>query len=141
MGPEKIDHLGIAVSSLEKTLPFYQQVLGLKLVHEEVIPDQQVRTAFLQLGESTLELLEPTSPDSPVAKFIAKRGEGIHHIAYAVSDIRAKLREAKEAGIRLIDEEPRPGGHGKWIAFLHPKDTYGVLTEYCQRMESEQGSK
>lgn len=135
VSPEKIDHLGIAVSSIEKTLPFYKGSLGLQVIHEEVIPDQMVRAVFLQVGESTVELLEPTSPDSPIAKYIAKRGEGIHHIAYAVSDIKAKLQEAKEAGIRLIDEQPRPGGHGKLIAFLHPKDTHGVLTEYCQRVE------
>jgi methylmalonyl-CoA epimerase len=137
MRPEKIDHLGIAVTSVEKALPFYQSTLGLQVVHEEVISDQQVRAVFLQVGESTIELLEPTSADSPIAKFIEKRGEGIHHVAYAVADIRAKLREAKEAGIRLIDEEPRPGGHGKLIAFLHPKDTGGVLTEYCQRLHGE----
>jgi methylmalonyl-CoA/ethylmalonyl-CoA epimerase len=137
MRPEKIDHLGIAVRSVEKALPFYQGPLGLQVIHEEVISDQKVRAVFLQVGESTIELLEPTSSDSPIAKFIEKRGEGIHHIAYAVADIRAKLREAKEAGIRLIDEEPRPGGHGKLIAFLHPKDTNGVLTEYCQRVHGE----
>jgi methylmalonyl-CoA epimerase len=137
MRPEKIDHLGIAVFSIEKALPFYQGPLGLTVIHEEIIPDQKVRAVFLQVGESTIELLEPTDAESPIARFIEKRGEGIHHVAYQVTDIRAKLKEAKEAGIRLIDEEPRPGGHGKLIAFLHPKDTHGVLTEYCQRVDAE----
>jgi methylmalonyl-CoA/ethylmalonyl-CoA epimerase len=137
MRPEKIDHLGIAVFSIEKALPFYQGPLGLTVIHEEIIPDQKVRAVFLQVGESTIELLEPTDAESPIARFIEKRGEGIHHVAYQVTDIRAKLKEAKEAGIRLIDEEPRAGGHGKLIAFLHPKDTHGVLTEYCQRVDAE----
>ncbi|BCJ85842.1 methylmalonyl-CoA epimerase [Effusibacillus dendaii] len=133
--PLKIDHLGIAVASIEKTLPLYEGPIGLKVIHEEVIADQKVRAVFLQVGESTVELLEPTSPDSPIAVFLEKKGPGIHHVAYAVEDIAAKLAEAKAAGIRLIDEQPRPGGHGKMIAFLHPKDTFGVLTEYCQRIE------
>lgn len=133
--PLKIDHLGIAVESIEQTLPLYEGPIGLQIIHEEVIEDQKVRAVFLQVGESTVELLEPTSPDSPIALFLAKKGQGIHHVAYAVDDIEAKLSEAKAAGIRLIDEQPRAGGHGKKIAFLHPKDTFGVLTEYCQRIE------
>ncbi|MFC4767228.1 methylmalonyl-CoA epimerase [Effusibacillus consociatus] len=133
--PLKIDHLGIAVDSIERTLPLYEGPIGLRIVHEEIIEDQKVRAVFLQVGESTVELLEPTAPDSPIAVFLQKKGLGIHHVAYAVDDIEAKLAEAKAAGIRLIDEKPRPGGHGKLIAFLHPKDTFGVLTEYCQRIE------
>lgn len=134
-GPLKIDHLGVAVESIEKTLPLYEGPVGLRVIHEEVIDDQKVRVVFLAVGESTVELLEPTAPDSPIAIFLQKRGPGIHHVAYAVTDIEAKLAEAKAAGIRLIDEKPRPGGHGKLIAFLHPKDTFGVLTEYCQRID------
>lgn len=134
--PLKIDHLGIAVASIEQTLPFYEGVIGLQVIHEEVIEDQKVRAVFLQIGESTVELLEPTASDSPIAAFLQKKGPGIHHVAYAVTNIHAKLAEAKAAGIRLIDETPRPGGHGKLIAFLHPKDSQGVLTEYCQRIES-----
>ncbi|WP_018130309.1 methylmalonyl-CoA epimerase [Effusibacillus pohliae] len=133
--PLKIDHLGIAVESIEQALPLYQGPIGLQVIHEEVIEDQKVRAVFLQVGESTVELLEPTAPDSPIAVFLQKKGPGIHHVAYAVPDIEAKLAEAKAAGIRLIDEQPRPGGHGKLIAFLHPKDTFGVLIEYCQRIE------
>lgn len=133
--PLKIDHLGIAVESIEQTLPLYEGPIGLKMIHEEIIEDQKVRAVFLQVGESTVELLEPTAADSPIAIFLQKKGPGIHHVAYAVSDIEAKLAEAKAAGIRLIDEQPRQGGHGKLIAFLHPKDTFGVLTEYCQRIE------
>lgn len=133
--PLKIDHLGIAVESIEAALPFYTDHVGLNILHEEVIEDQKVRALFLKVGESTIELLEPTSPDSPIAIYLQKKGAGIHHVAYAVSDIAAKLEEAKAAGIRLIDQIPRPGGHGKLIAFLHPKDTFGVLTEYCQKVE------
>ncbi|MBE3552904.1 MAG: methylmalonyl-CoA epimerase [Kyrpidia tusciae] len=133
--PEQIDHIGIAVTSLREALPFYTEQLGMKLIHQEVIEDQQVTTAFLAVGESTIELLEPTSPDSPVAKFLDKRGPGIHHVAYRVKDVADRLRRAKKAGLRLIDEEPRPGGHGKLIGFVHPKSAGGVLTEFCQRVE------
>jgi methylmalonyl-CoA epimerase len=125
----QIDHIGIAVPSIEAALPFYQSTLGLSVIHDEVIQDQQVRAVFIKVGESTVE------PDSPIAIFLQKKGPGMHHIAYAVADIEQKLAEAKSAGFRLIDEKPRPGGHGKIIAFLHPKDTFGVLTELCQRID------
>jgi len=130
----KIDHLGVAVRSIEEALPFYTNGVRLPNVHEEVVSDQMVRTVFLQVGESFVELLEPTSPESPIAKFLEKKGPGIHHVAYLVDDLEAALRHAKEQGCRLIDEQPRLGSHGKRIAFLHPKDTFGVLTEYCQKI-------
>lgn len=135
MNLSKIDHIGIAVESIEAALPFYQSTLGLSVIHQEVIQDQQVRALFIKVGESTVELLEPTSPTSPIAVFLQKKGPGMHHIAYAVADINLALAEARSVGCRLIDEQPRPGGHGKLIAFLHPKDTYGVLTEFCQRID------
>ena len=132
--PQKIDHIGVAVTSIEQTLPVYLN-MGMKVIHEEVIADQMVRAIFLEVGESCVELLEPTSPESPIAKYLEKKGQGIHHIAYAVEDVEAALANAKAHGYRLIDEKPRRGGHGKMIAFLHPKDTHGVLTEFCQRIE------
>ncbi|HEU4964036.1 MAG TPA: methylmalonyl-CoA epimerase [Bacilli bacterium] len=133
--PQKIDHLGIAVNSIEEQLPLYTTGFGLKIIHEEVIEDQKVRAVFIEVGESCVELLEPTSPESPIAKFLEKKGQGIHHVAYAVEDVEAALAHAKEQGYRLIDEKPRRGGHGKLIAFLHPKETFGVLTEFCQKIE------
>lgn len=136
-GIQKVDHIGVAVRRIEDALSFYTQNLGLEAVHEEVIADQQVRVVFIQVGETDVELLEPTSPESPIAKFLDKNGQGIHHIAYAVEDIHLALAHAKASGIRLIDETPRVGGHGKLIAFLHPKDSFGVLTEYCQRVQQE----
>lgn len=132
--PQKIDHIGVAVHKIEDTLPLYLN-MGMKVIHEEVIADQKVRAIFLEVGESCVELLEPTSPESPIAKYLEKKGQGIHHIAYAVENVEAALANAKEHGYRLIDETPRLGGHGKMIAFLHPKDTQGVLTEFCQRIE------
>lgn len=129
----RIDHVAIAVNRIADALPFYTRQLGLLVTHEEVIADQGVRAVFLTLGETNIELLEPTSAQSPVAKFIEKRGEGIHHIAYAVEDLVKTLQDLKGAGHRLIDEVPRRGGHGKLIAFVHPKETNGVLTEFCQR--------
>ncbi|KEO82365.1 methylmalonyl-CoA epimerase [Tumebacillus flagellatus] len=130
----KIDHVAIAVNSIEETLPVYTGGIGLKFLHEEVVEDQMARLAFIEVGESLIELLEPTCPESPIRKFLDKKGPGIHHIAYAVPDVVEALASAKEAGYRLIDEVPRKGGHGKLIAFLHPKDTHGVLTEFCQRI-------
>ncbi|ASS77158.1 methylmalonyl-CoA epimerase [Tumebacillus algifaecis] len=133
--PYKIDHLGLAVSSIEETLPLYANVIGLKVIHEEIIDDQMVRAVFLEVGESCVELLEPTSPESPIAKYIEKKGPGIHHVAYAVEDVQAALDHAQAQGLRLIDKQPRRGGHGKLIGFVHPKDTHGVLTEFCQKIE------
>ncbi|MBI5767132.1 MAG: methylmalonyl-CoA epimerase [Verrucomicrobia bacterium] len=127
----RIDHLGIAVRSLDATIPYYEQALGLKCEHREEVLSQKVRTAFFTVGEVHLELLEPTSPDSPVAKFIEKNGEGVHHVAFASSDIRAQLGQAAAAGCKLIHEQPFEGAAGKLVAFLHPKSTHGVLTEFC----------
>jgi len=129
---QKIDHLGIAVKSIEAALPYYEKALGLKCEHVEEVPSQKVKTAFFACGEVHLELLEPTDPESPIAKFIESKGEGIHHIAFATTCIEGQLAQAKEAGIRLIHEVPFDGAGGKLVAFLHPKSTFGVLTEFCQ---------
>jgi len=127
----KIDHLGIAVRSLEEGVRYYEQVLGLKCEHIEEVPSQKVRTAFFHVGETHVELLEATDPESPIAKFIEKNGEGIHHVAFGTDDIGAQLRHAAGAGARLIHEQPIEGAAGKLVAFLHPKSTHGVLTEFC----------
>ncbi|MEO0055360.1 MAG: hypothetical protein RLZZ50_1307 [Verrucomicrobiota bacterium] len=127
----RIDHLGIAVRSIDAALPYYEKALGLKCGHREEVASQQVRTAFLDVGEVHLELLEPTSPESPVAKFIEKNGEGIHHIAFATTNIAGQLGQAAGAGVQLIHEKPFEGAGGKRVAFLHPKSTFGVLTELC----------
>lgn len=127
----KIDHLGIAVRSLDESIAYYEKALGLRCEHREEVPSQKVRTAFFSVGEVHLELLEPTSPDSPVAKFLEKNGEGVHHVAFASSDIVGQLKQASESGVKLIHEQPFEGAAGKLVAFLHPKSTYGVLTEFC----------
>jgi len=129
---KKIDHVGIAVRSLDEAIKVWEG-LGLKVEEIEEVPDQKVRTAIIHVGESRIELLEPTAEDSPIAKFIAKRGEGIHHIALGVDDIEGHLEKLKEAGYRLIDEKPRIGAGGAKIAFVHPKAVTGVLLELCQR--------
>ncbi len=128
-----IEHIGIAVNSLDEAIPFYENILGLKCYKREEIPDQQVKTAFFMVGQTKIELLEPASPDSPVAKFIEKRGVGIHHIAYAVENVDKALGELAEKGIRLIDKKGRKGAEGLNIGFLHPKATMGVLTELCSK--------
>ena len=128
-----IEHIGIAVNSLDEAIPFYENILGLKCYKREEIPDQQVKTAFFMVGQTKIELLESASPDSPVAKFIEKRGVGIHHIAYAVENVDKALGELAEKGIRLIDKKGRKGAEGLNIGFLHPKTTMGVLTELCSR--------
>jgi methylmalonyl-CoA/ethylmalonyl-CoA epimerase len=130
---KKIDHLGIAVKSLDEAIPFYEKVFGLKCEGLEEVPSQKVKTAFFAIGEVHIELLEPTSEDSPIAKFIEKRGEGIHHVAYATDDVIAQMEKAKAEGCQLIDQNPRHGAGGKDIVFLHPKSTGGVLTEFCQK--------
>jgi methylmalonyl-CoA/ethylmalonyl-CoA epimerase len=127
-----IDHLGIAVRSLDESIPFYEKSLGLKCEHREEVPSQKVRTAFFHCGDVHIELLEPTAPDSPIAKYLEKNPHGgIHHIAYATDDIGAQLQQAKDAGTQLIHETPIDGAGGKLVAFLHPKSTFGVLTEFC----------
>lgn len=127
----KIDHLGIAVRSLDESIPYYERTLGLKCAHREEVPSQKVRTAFFEVGEVHLELLEPTSTESPIAKFLEKNGEGVHHVAFASNDIRTQLRDAAASGCKLIHEQPFEGAGGKLVAFLHPKSTHGVLTEFC----------
>jgi methylmalonyl-CoA/ethylmalonyl-CoA epimerase len=128
----KIDHLGIAVNSIESALKFYSEILGLKLEGEEVIADQKVKTAFLPIGDTEVELLESIAPDGPVAKFIENKGEGLHHIAFKVDGLDTVLRELGKKGVRLIDSTPRIGAGNKRIAFLHPKDAFGVLVELCE---------
>ena len=128
----KINHIGIAVKSLEDTLPFYRDNLGMAFAGIEEVAEQKVRVAMLQVGESKIELLEPTAVDSPVAKFIEKNGPGIHHLAYEVQDIETAIAKLMGEGARMIDEKPRAGAHGTLIAFVHPKSSNGVLTELCQ---------
>jgi methylmalonyl-CoA/ethylmalonyl-CoA epimerase len=128
----KINHIGIAVISIDESLPFYRDNLGMACVGIEEVAEQKVKVAMLQVGESKIELLEPTAPDSPVAKFLEKNGPGIHHLAYQVDNLRIALQQLESAGVRLIDREPRHGAHGALIAFVHPKSSGGVLTELCQ---------
>ena len=130
----KIEHLGIAVPSIEEALPYFENVLGLKCYNIETVEDQKVKTAFLMCGETKLELLEPTCPESTIAKFIENRGIGVHHVAFAVEDgVAEALAQAEAAGIRLIDKAPRKGAENLNIAFLHPKSTMGILTELCEK--------
>ena len=129
---KKINHIGIAVKNLENSIPLYRDQLGMEYEGSEDVAEQKVKVAFFKVGESRIELLEPTANDSPVANFLEKNGEGVHHIAYEVENIAAALAALKEKGVRLIDETPRRGAHNSLIAFLHPKTTGGVLTEICQ---------
>lgn len=129
---KKIDHLGIAVRSLDEAVPYYEKALGLKCENREEVPSQRVRTAFFTIGEVHLELLEPTDAESPIAKFLEKNPNGgVHHIAFGTDDINAQLNRASGAGVKLIHEKPFDGAAGKLVAFLHPKSTFGVLTELC----------
>ncbi|HQX56105.1 MAG TPA: methylmalonyl-CoA epimerase [Pyrinomonadaceae bacterium] len=128
----KINHLGIATNGIDEALKFWQDALGLENIHTEIVEDQKVRVAMLPLGESRIELLEPTSEDSPISKFLEKRGGGIHHIAVEVDDIAASLAKLKSQGMRLIDDEPRIGAEGCLVAFVHPTTTGGVLLELVQ---------
>lgn len=129
---KKIDHLGIAVRSIDEARTFYEEVLGLVCEKEEVVASQKVRTAFFSVGDIHIELLEPTSDDSPIAGFLNKKGEGFHHIAYRTDNIEDQLGTARERGCSLIHETPIEGAGGKQVAFLHPKSTFGVLTEFCE---------
>ena len=129
----RIDHIGIAVCSLDETIPVYTVGLGLKVDHIEEIADQGTRIAMLPVGESRLELLEATDKDSPIARFIAKRGEGMHHVCFRVEDIQKEMEMLKAAGVRMIDEVPRSGADGCLVAFVHPSSTGGVLIELSQR--------
>jgi len=132
---EKLDHLGVAVRDLNAVRAFYTDKLALPCTGEEIVAEQKVRVAFLPLGETQIELLESTSPDGPVAKFIEQKGEGIHHVAIRVKNIEEVLASLKAKGVRLIDEQPRIGAHGARIAFIHPKESHGVLIELCEKGE------
>lgn len=127
-----LDHIGIAVSDLSAALAFYRDALGLEVETPEEVPSQRVRAHFIPVGEAAIELLEATAPDSPIAKYVEKRGPGLHHITLRVDDIRAALAALKARGARLIDEEPRPGAHGSLVAFVHPAAAHGVLVELKQ---------
>jgi methylmalonyl-CoA/ethylmalonyl-CoA epimerase len=133
MNISHIEHLGIAVKSIDQQLPYYEGVLGVKCYNIEVVEDQKVKTAFFKIGQTKIELLEPTSEDSTIAKFIEKRGEGVHHIAFAVPDVAEALSEVEAKGVQTIDKAPRGGAEGLKIAFLHPKSTGSVLTELCMQ--------
>ncbi|RPI65924.1 MAG: methylmalonyl-CoA epimerase [Ignavibacteriales bacterium] len=132
MIPEYIEHIGIAVKSMTEAISYYENVLGLKCYAVEEIKDQKVKTAFFKVGQTKIELLESTDPEGPVGKFIEKKGEGIHHIAFNVINLPDKLKDVEQKGIKLIDQVPRKGAEGLDIAFLHPKSTFGVLTEFCE---------
>lgn len=127
-----IDHIGVAISDLDESLKFFRDALGLELEPPEEIPSQRVRAHFLHAGDATVELVEPTAEDSPIAKFVAKRGPGLHHLCLRVDDIAAALAELKAKGVKLIDEGPRPGAHHSLVAFIHPSSTHGVLVELKQ---------
>ncbi len=133
---DRIDHIGIAVRSIAAARKFYQEVLGLVCTDETVVETQQVRIAMFAIGDTRIELLEPTSPDSPIGLFLEKRGEGVHHIAYRTDDIQGRLARARQAGCKLINETPVPGAHGREIAFLHPGSTFGVLIELCGKKQA-----
>ena len=133
MRPTHIEHIGIAVTSLEEAIPYYERVLGLECYAIEEVADQKVRTAFFSVGDTKIELLESTEPDGPIGKFIEKRGPGVHHLAFAFENVGEALKHADKQGVRLIDEIPRKGAEGLRIGFLHPASTQGVLTEFCGR--------
>ena len=136
MNISQIEHLGISVKSLDEAIPYYENILGMKCYAVEEVADQKVKTAFFKVGQTKIELLEPTCEESTIAKFIEKRGEGIHHMAFAVADgVANALAEVEAKGVRLIDKAPRKGAEGLNIAFLHPKSTAGVLTELCEKPE------
>ena len=135
MIPKYIEHIGIAVKNLAEAIAYYENVLGLKCYKIEEVKDQKVKTAFFKVGETKIELLETTDPEGPVGKFIEKRGEGIHHIAFAVNNLLESLKEVEAKGIKLIDNTPKKGAEGFDIAFLHPKSTLCVLTEFCEHKD------
>jgi methylmalonyl-CoA/ethylmalonyl-CoA epimerase len=133
MTPVKaVNHIGIAVRSIDAQRSFYEGTLGAMFEGVEDVPDQKVRVGFFRVSEVRLELLEPTDPSSTIASFLEKRGEGLHHVAFTVADLEARIQELKQSGLRMIDEVPRPGAHHVRIAFVHPKSTFGVLTELCE---------
>ncbi len=128
-----IEHIGIAVKNLQESIDYFEKILNLKCYKIEEVADQKVKTAFFQVGQTKIELLESTSPDGPIGKFIEKKGEGIHHIAFAVDGLQESLESVSSKGVQLIDSKPREGAEGLNIAFLHPKSTFGVLTEFCEK--------
>jgi methylmalonyl-CoA/ethylmalonyl-CoA epimerase len=128
-----IEHIGIAVKDMDAAIKYYEEVLGLKCYSVEEVQDQKVKTAFFKIGQTKIELLESTSPDGPIGKFIEKKGEGIHHIAFSVNNLEGQLEDATSKGVQLIDTKPRKGAEGLDIAFIHPKSTFGVLTELCEK--------
>lgn len=131
MKPTHIEHIGIAVANLDETIKYYEEVLGLECYKVEEVADQKVKTAFFMVGQTKIELLESTSPDGPIGKFVEKKGPGMHHIAFAVENVDQALKDAEAKGVRLIDKTPRKGAEDLTIGFLHPKSTHGVLTEFC----------
>jgi methylmalonyl-CoA/ethylmalonyl-CoA epimerase len=131
MKPTHIEHIGIAVSSLEEAIPYYEKVLGLECYAIEEVADQKVRTAFFRVGDTKIELLESTDPQGPIGKFLERKGPGVHHLAFAMENVGKALQDAGDQGITLIDEVPRKGAEGLKIGFLHPRSTQGVLTEFC----------
>jgi methylmalonyl-CoA/ethylmalonyl-CoA epimerase len=131
MNVSHIEHIGIAVASLDIAIPYYETLLGTKCYNIEEVVDQKVKTAFFKVGQTKIELLESTDPEGPIGKFLEKKGPGIHHLAFAVDDVNSALQQANEAGIQLIDKQGRKGAEGLKIGFLHPKSTLGVLTELC----------
>ena len=133
MNISHIEHIGIAVKSIEESKKYYEEVLGLKCYAVEEVADQKVKTAFFKVGDTKIELLESTSPDGPIGKFIEKKGEGMHHIAFAVKNASEALAEASEHGVQLVDKVSRNGAEGLQIGFLHPRSTHGVLTELCSK--------
>ena len=139
MSQKKLVHVGVAVSDLDASVATFSRLLGITDVPTETVADQRVRLAFFHTGGASIELTEPTSPESPIAKFIAKRGEGVHHLSFEVPDIRAELARLKAEGFQLIDEEPRKGAGGYWIAFVHPKSANGVLVEISQKIDPSAG--
>jgi methylmalonyl-CoA/ethylmalonyl-CoA epimerase len=141
MKPSHIEHIGIAVNNLDAAIRFYEDTIGLKCYKIEKVPEQKVRTAFFMVGQTKIELLESTDPDGAIGKFIEKRGEGIHHIAFAVENIGKQLESLSHAGVKLIDQQPRKGAEGLDIAFLHPKTAYGVLIELCENNSELQGKE
>jgi len=132
MKPSHIEHLGIAVNNLEEAISFYEKILGTPCYNIEEVPEQKVKTAFFMIGQTKIELLESTDPEGPIGKFLENKGQGVHHVAFAVEGLQATLEEAEANGIRLIDKSPRKGAEGLNIAFLHPKSTFGVLMELCE---------
>lgn len=135
MEPTHIEHIGIAVESLEEAIPFYEKAFGLKCYSVEEVKEQKVKTAFFKVGQTKIELLESTDPEGPIGKFIEKKGQGLHHIAFAVNGLQERLDELEQKEVRLIDKTPRKGAEGLNIAFLHPKSTFGVLTELCEQQQ------